>query len=173
MSSGLRNGDIAPTAKPPVAQYVLSSARANQVGDGAGATQVKIENNVYRVRQGSGGSWLERISRPFATALGPGRYPLRFSLVEADEHAVVIESTVVRFDPVEKYASALNTIELLEPRRKTLSCSPFGVVHIVPTGIRCEFGGFAGDATPVTNLLASTADFLVTHPNAVNASDLN
>jgi hypothetical protein len=37
----------------------------------------------------------------------------------------------------------------------------------------CEFGGFAGDACPATNLLASTVDFLVTHPNAVNASELN
>jgi len=46
-------------------------------------------------------------------------------------------------------------------------------VQIIPTGIRCEFGGFAGDATPVTNLLAAAVDFLVTHPNAVNASDLN
>jgi len=46
-------------------------------------------------------------------------------------------------------------------------------VQIVPTGLRCEFGGYAGDASPATNLLAATVDFLVTHPNAVNASDLN
>jgi hypothetical protein len=46
-------------------------------------------------------------------------------------------------------------------------------VQIVPTGIRCEFGGFAGDACPATNLLASAANFVVTHPNAVNASELN
>ena len=51
--------------------------------------------------------------------------------------------------------------------------SRFGVVQIIPTGIRCEIGGFAGDACPATNLLAATADFVVTHPNAVNASDLN
>src|SRR5262249_13524725 len=30
-----------------------------------------------------------------------------------------------------------------------------------------------GDASPATNLLASAVDFLVTHPNAVNASELN
>src|SRR5262249_46167762 len=32
-------------------------------------------------------------------------------------------------------------------------------------------GGYAGDAAPATSLLASTADYLITNPNAVNASD--
>lgn len=45
------------------------------------------------------------------------------------------------------------------------------VLHVVPTGIGCNIGGFAGDAAPVTNLLAATTDYLITHPNAVNASD--
>jgi hypothetical protein len=45
------------------------------------------------------------------------------------------------------------------------------VVNLVPTGIGCSIGGFAGDAGPVTQLLAAAADYLVTHPNAVNASD--
>jgi len=44
-------------------------------------------------------------------------------------------------------------------------------VSIVPTGVGCEIGGYAGDAAPVTRLLASTVDYLVTNPNAVNASD--
>ncbi len=43
-------------------------------------------------------------------------------------------------------------------------------MQIVPTGIGCEVGGFAGDATPATNLLASACDQLLTHPNAVNAA---
>ena len=54
-----------------------------------------------------------------------------------------------------------------------LGTLPFAAVQIVPTGVRCDFGGYAGDAGPVTNLLASAVDCLVTHPNAVNASDLN
>lgn len=47
---------------------------------------------------------------------------------------------------------------------------PFIAIQIVPTGIGCEVGGFAGDATPATNLLASACDLLLTHPNAVNAA---
>lgn len=47
------------------------------------------------------------------------------------------------------------------------------VVLIVPTGIGAEIGGHAGDANPVCKLLASLSDILVTHPNVVNASDIN
>ncbi len=46
-------------------------------------------------------------------------------------------------------------------------------VMIVPTGIGCEIGGHAGDATPVAKLLASLCDTLIIHPNVVNASDIN
>lgn len=45
------------------------------------------------------------------------------------------------------------------------------VLSIIPTGVGCSIGGYAGDASPATNLLASTVDYLVTNPNAVNASN--
>jgi hypothetical protein len=44
---------------------------------------------------------------------------------------------------------------------------------IVPTGIGAEIGGHAGDATPAARLLAEACDKLITHPNVVNASDIN
>lgn len=47
---------------------------------------------------------------------------------------------------------------------------PFVAMALVPTGIGCEVGGFAGDATPAVNLLATACDTLLTHPNAVNAA---
>ncbi len=47
------------------------------------------------------------------------------------------------------------------------------VVMIIPTGIRCEIGGHAGDATPVARLLGACCNELVLHPNVVNASDIN
>lgn len=47
------------------------------------------------------------------------------------------------------------------------------VVMIIPTGIGCEIGGHAGDATPAARLLAACCDKLVLHPNVVNASDIN
>lgn len=49
---------------------------------------------------------------------------------------------------------------------------PFTAMLVVPTGLGAEVGGYAGDATPVANLLASCSDRLVTHPNVVNAASL-
>ena len=46
-------------------------------------------------------------------------------------------------------------------------------VMIIPTGIGCEIGGHAGDATPAAKLLAACCDKLILHPNVVNASDIN
>lgn len=47
------------------------------------------------------------------------------------------------------------------------------VVMIIPTGIGCEIGGHAGDATPAARLLGSVCHKLLLHPNVVNASDIN
>jgi hypothetical protein len=43
----------------------------------------------------------------------------------------------------------------------------------VPTGIGAEIGGQSGDAGPTARLLAAACDTLITHPNVVNASDIN
>ncbi len=47
------------------------------------------------------------------------------------------------------------------------------IVLIIPTGIGAKIGGHAGDANPVCKLLAALSDTLITHPNVVNASDIN
>ena len=46
-------------------------------------------------------------------------------------------------------------------------------VFIVPTGIGCEIGGFAGDALPSAKLLASASGCLITHPNVMNGGSLS
>lgn len=58
-------------------------------------------------------------------------------------------------------------------RRSNENTGQFNVVLIVPTGIGAEIGGHAGDAAPVARMLGASCDTLITHPNAVNASDLN
>ena len=49
----------------------------------------------------------------------------------------------------------------------------FIVASIIPTGIQCSIGGYIGDATLVTNRLASICDYLITNPNAVNGGAFN
>ena len=57
--------------------------------------------------------------------------------------------------------------------RESENTGRFNAVLLVPTGIGADIGGHAGDATPVARLLASVCDTLITHPNVVNASDIN
>ena len=43
---------------------------------------------------------------------------------------------------------------------------------LIPTGIGCQQGGYAGDGLPVARLLAAASGCLVTHPNVMNAASL-
>ena len=46
------------------------------------------------------------------------------------------------------------------------------VLMLVPTGIGCSIGGYAGDAIPSARLLAAACGCLITHPNVMNAASL-
>ena len=46
-------------------------------------------------------------------------------------------------------------------------------IFIIPTGIGCDIGGFAGDALPTAKLLASASGCLITHPNVMNGGSLS
>ena len=43
---------------------------------------------------------------------------------------------------------------------------------VIPTGIGCELGGYAGDGLPAARLLAAASGCLITHPNVMNAASL-
>jgi ABC-2 type transport system ATP-binding protein len=43
---------------------------------------------------------------------------------------------------------------------------------VVPTGVGCRVGGFAGDALPAARLLGAASGCLITHPNVLNAAAL-
>ena len=51
--------------------------------------------------------------------------------------------------------------------------SNYPTLFIIPTGIRCEIGGFAGDALPTAKLLAAACGCLITHPNVMNGGTLS
>lgn len=57
--------------------------------------------------------------------------------------------------------------------REYVDESKFNAVMIIPTGIGAEMGGDSGDACVVAKLIGSSVDTLITHPNVVNAADIN
>ena len=97
--------------------------------------------------------------------------PVRFVITKMDNNEVQCEFSVL--SGVEKELSEeTNSIFEFNPR-KIERTGTFNAVFLVPTGIGAEIGGHAGDATPVARVLAEGCDRLVTHPNVVNASDIN
>lgn len=49
---------------------------------------------------------------------------------------------------------------------------PLPTLLVIPTGIGCAIGGYAGDGLPAARLLAAASGCLITHPNALNAASL-
>jgi hypothetical protein len=87
--------------------------------------------------------------------------PLRWFVSSTDETTIeAVVTECVGFPP-----SAIDMFPPLPPSGRA------AVISLIPTGIGCAFGGYAGDAGPVTALLGAAADVVVTNPNAVNASD--
>ncbi len=103
------------------------------------------------------------LRRAIEKRVGPGA--LRWYVTAADRSELVVEATI------DTEAKAVAGETPADPGERPLYPGKVAVVSIVPTGVGCSIGGYAGDAAPVTNLLAATADYLITNPNAVNASD--
>ena len=52
------------------------------------------------------------------------------------------------------------------------SAAPLPTLLVIPTGIGCVVGGYAGDALPAARLLAAASGCLITHPNVMNGAAL-
>ncbi|MEY3751351.1 MAG: hypothetical protein RLZZ186_1770 [Cyanobacteriota bacterium] len=52
------------------------------------------------------------------------------------------------------------------------TATPLATLLVVPTGIGCAVGGYAGDALPAARLLAAASGCLITHPNVMNGAAL-
>jgi hypothetical protein len=117
------------------------------------------------------GSLLVYIERYLRNLLPPNEVPIRFVITGSNdkkyhcELGILVEADNI---PVAKSPSIFKYIP-----RKYENTDKFNAVLLVPTGIGADIGGHAGDAGPVSRLLASVCDNLITHPNVVNASDIN
>ena len=122
---------------------------------------------------------LEWLSRRIGERLPSGDEPLRLAVTESGDRGHRCEVTMLvdgrpHPNPLPKGEGILQGKGTFEFRRRlSENASAFNAVLLVPTGIGAVIGGHAGDATPVARLVASVCDTLITHPNVVNASDIN
>ena len=110
---------------------------------------------------------LDDIGRMIDGQMHDGQTPIRFAVSGSSQHSFRYEIGIL-----EGAGPSGPSMFDLHPRSDE-DTSAFNAALVVPTGIGAEIGGHAGDATPVARLLASVCDTLITHPNVVNASDLN
>ena len=121
----------------------------------------KINNNI---------GLLELFSDKVTSHLSINNFPIRFAVTQSDASNYRCEIGIAELleEDLYKFPS------IFEFKKRAIENSrEFNAVFIVPTGIGAEIGGHAGDATPAAKLFGSVCDKLITHPNVVNASDVN
>lgn len=114
---------------------------------------------------------IDRIAAALRFRLAADEVPVRFAVTSVEGDRLHCEVGCIS-DVPDEYAE--DRFAIFDFQKRSYDAGGgFNVAHIVPTGIGAEIGGHAGDATPVSQLLASCCDRLITHPNVVNASDIN
>ncbi len=114
---------------------------------------------------------IAHIQKAVEFRLGSGAVPVRFATTRMDESHYHCEFGTIEGLDVPS-ADQPESIFRFVPR-KIERTDAFNAVFLVPTGIGAEIGGHAGDSTPAARVLAASCDTLITHPNVVNASDIN
>lgn len=99
---------------------------------------------------------------------------IRFVITKTDNKGYYSELDVMLPEKNDGLALFSEKNSIFNFRKRTHeNINKFNVVLIIPTGVGAEIGGHCGDGNAVARLVASACDTLITHPNVVNASDIN
>ncbi len=114
---------------------------------------------------------LDYVSNTVLGKIPKGEIPVRFVITQTDKKGYRCELGILAENG--KFSVPPKNSIFKFKKREYENIDQFNAVLLVPTGIGAEIGGHSGDAGPVARLLASACDNLITHPNVVNASDIN
>jgi Protein of unknown function (DUF3326) len=162
MPSGAGEGTLAAVAEP--AHAVLEGPPTRL---GVEAFELELELPPAAGHR----SLLESLRERVREQLDEELLPIRLAVTRTGDEGYACELGVVSGLTEEARGAAASIFDFR--RRASENASAFTTVFVVPTGIGSTQGGHAGDSTPAAQLLASVSDTLVTHPNVVNASDVN
>ena len=118
------------------------------------------------------GSFIDYFKRQINVNTDEGEIPIRFVITQTDHNKYHCELGVLSVNNGNSAPAIKSSIFKFSPR-KTENTSHFNAVLIIPTGIGAELGGHSGDGGALARFIASSCDKLITHPNVVNASDIN
>ena len=114
---------------------------------------------------------LSQLSQALTVRLPEDTFPVRFVITRSDRNLYHCEVGVATGS--EQFSHAKPDSSFKFQQRTMERTEAFNTIFLVPTGIGAEIGGHAGDSTPAARILATVCDNLITHPNVVNASDIN
>jgi len=100
-----------------------------------------------------------------------GSVPVRIAVTRTDSEGYTTELGSLSGLAESSFHPACSIFDF--KKRRYEHTDQFNAVLLVPTGIGAELGGHSGDAGPMSRLIAQACDTLITHPNVVNASDIN
>ena len=103
--------------------------------------------------------------------LNTGETPVRITISKTDDQGYHCEIGTLS-GAKDDYLHKIDSIFDLEKRRYE-NFKEFNALLLVPTGIGAELGGHSGDGGSLTRLIGANCDNLITHPNVVNAADIN
>ncbi len=130
-----------------------------------------IEKEISLPKDIGNGSLLEYFGDKVEGQMSPGNIPVRFVVTKTDDSSYKCELGVL--SDHSSFSLPPNNSIFKFQKRNYENAEKFNAVLLVPTGIGAEVGGHSGDGGPLSRLLASTCDNLITHPNVVNAADIN
>ncbi len=130
------------------------------------------QRNVDLPQYTGKGSIINILERQIKTRMGDGEIPIRFSIIKTGGRKYNCELGILRNGDNASTPDIDSSIFNFAPR-KMEKTDKFTAVLLVPTGIGAELGGHSGDAGALARFIAAGCDRLITHPNVVNASDVN
>lgn len=114
---------------------------------------------------------IEYFSKKIKCELNENEIVKRFAVAITDSNGYFCEYSVLNG---ENNSSTKQQTSIFNfNKRNFVNTEQFNAVLLIPTGIGAEIGGHCGDGNTVARLIASACDNLITHPNVVNASDIN
>lgn len=129
------------------------------------------EKRIHIPRHRNDASMLGSIKDAILTKTPEGDIPIRVAITETSRDGYTCElGTLSGLED----SSIVSSSSIFDFQKRDFEHSDqFNAVLVVPTGIGAELGGHSGDGGPLARLIAGACDNLITHPNVVNAADIN
>ncbi|MCA9363585.1 DUF3326 domain-containing protein [Candidatus Kaiserbacteria bacterium] len=137
---------------------------------------MKVVSEVFEIPKSElvGLSNLKNYTDKHLTENHFGSIPIRFIVTEEKNDTFVCEIDLIIKEADEDNSFFDESVSIFDyNKREFENTDKFTAALVIPTGIGAEIGGHCGDGNVAARLIASACDTLVTHPNTVNASDIN